>query len=204
MTKKEFNLIENHSFEKSGKNKSKSKMKIFFNDINNKKLKKEFDFLSKDEFNKIVFWKFRPIYQTVDEFMESLNCLDSENILLIEHYNELQFKIYTLRQELVKLINSRDIYDLKIEEQLIKQTSLLEKLKNKYNKILKIYEQINGKNNNNANKNSKNENSKGFTEKDINKLYNKLNIIFDNCKSLNNQKLSDLLYIFVYLIYDKK
>ena len=194
MTKKEFNLIENHSFEKSGKNKSKSKMKIFFNDINNKKLKKEFDFLSKDEFNKIVFWKFRPIYQTVDEFMESLNCLDSENILLIEHYNELQFKIYTLRQELVKLINSRDIYDLKIEEQLIKQTSLLEKLKNKYNKILKIYEQINGKNNNNANKNNKNENSKGFSEKDINKLYNKINIIFDNCKSLNNQKLSDLIY----------
>ena len=192
--KKEFNLLENHSFEKSEKNNIRTKMKIFLNDIDNKKLKKEFDFLSKDEFNKIVFWKFRPIYQTADEFMESLNCLDSENILLLEQYNELQFKIYSLRQELVKLINSRDINDLKTDEKLIQQTSQLEKLRDKYSTILKIYEKINGKNNNNVKKKDKNESSKGFAERYINKLYNKLYNIFDNCKSINNQRLTDLIY----------
>ena len=194
MTKKEFNLIENHSFEKSGKNKSKSKMKIFFNDINNKKLKKEFDFLSKDEFNKIVFWKFRPIYQTVDEFMENLNFLSFENVQLLEYYNELQFKIYCLRQELVKVFNSRDKYDFKLDEQLKQKTSDLEKIRNKYKLILKTYEKINENKSINKKKKDRKESSKGFNEKGINKLYNKLNEIFDNCKIINNPQLTELIY----------
>ena len=92
---KAFNILENNSFEKK-KNNSNTKVKIYFNDKNKEK---EFEYLTKDEFNKIVFWKFRPIYQTVDEFMESLNYLDLQNIQLLEYYNQTQFKIYCLRQE---------------------------------------------------------------------------------------------------------
>ena len=187
---KAFNILENNSFEKK-KNNSNTKVKIYFNDKNKEK---EFEYLTKDEFNKIVFWKFRPIYQTVDEFMESLNYLDLQNIQLLEYYNQTQFKIYCLRQELIQVINSRDKYDINIDEQLVQKTSEREKLRNKYTLIYKKYEKISENKNINKIKKEKNPRSKGFTERDINKIYNKLNEIFDNCKEINNQQLTELIY----------
>ena len=187
---KAFNILENNSFEKK-KNNSNTKVKIYFNDKNKEK---EFEYLTKDEFNKIVFWKFRPIYQTVDEFMESLNYLDLQNIQLLEYYNQTQFKIYCLRQELIQVINSRDKYDINIDEQLVQKTSEVEKLRNKYTLIYKTYEKISENKNINKIKKEKNPSSKGFTERDINKIYNKLNEIFDNCKEINNQQLTELIY----------
>ena len=192
MNKKAFNLLDNHSFEKNENNFSK--LKILLSDKSNKIKEKEFDYLSKDEFNKIVFWKFRPIYQTVDEFMENLNFLSFENVQLLEYYNELQFKIYCLRQELVKVFNSRDKYDFKLDEQLKQKTSDLEKIRNKYKLILRTYEKINENKSINKKKKDKKESSKGFNEKGINKLYNKLNEIFDNCKIINNPQLTELIY----------
>ena len=53
---------------------------------------KEGELLTKEEFDKFVFWKFRPIFQSPEEFMDSLNYLDLKNIKLLEYYNQLQFK----------------------------------------------------------------------------------------------------------------
>ena len=112
-----------------------NKIKRYIGDENNKDNPEEL--ITKEEFDKIVFWKFRPIYQTADEFINSLNHLDSHNIRLLEYYNQLQFKIYCLRQELNQVRNSRDKYDINIDQQISQKSIELQKIRSKNILILK-------------------------------------------------------------------
>lgn len=197
MNKKTYNLIIN-SPSKFEEDKSNIKVKLFFGDRNSKiKKEKEYELLTKEEFDKIVFWKFRPIYKTAEEFVESLNYLDLQNIHLLEYYNQLQFKNYCLRQELHRIINSKDKYDINIDEQLTKKSSELEKIRNKHILILKTHEKINEEKKINKKKKNKNIVNKSFSDSDINKIYNKLSEMFDNCKIVNNQQLTELIYYHI-------
>ena len=197
MNKKTFNLIIN-SASKFEEDKSNMKVKLFFGDEHSKNRKeKEYELLTKEEFDKIVFWKFRPIYKTAEEFVESLNYLDLQNIHLLEYYNQLQFKNYCLRQELHGIINSRDKYDINIDEQLTKKASELEKFRNKHNLIMKTHEKIIDEKKINKKKKNKNMVNKSFSDSDLNKIYNKLSEIFDNCKIVNNQQLTQLIYYHI-------
>ena len=193
--KKTFNLIMNSPSKFEGD--KYIKIKLYLGDINSKNKEKEYELLTKDEFDKIVFWKFRPIYKTADEFIENLNYLDLQNTHLLEYYNQLQFKNYCLRHELNQIIYSRDKYDLNIDEKLTKKASELEKIRKKHILILKTHEKINDEKKINKKKKNKDLVNKSFSDSDINKIYNKLNEMFDNCKIVNNQKLTELIYYHI-------
>ena len=186
-----------NSQRKNEENKDMNKVKIFLGDENSKNKDKESELLSKDEFDKIVFWKFRPIYQTADEFIENLNYLDLKNIHLLEYYNQLQFKNYCFRQELIQVRNSKEKFDYNIDDQLSQKSAELEKIRNKHIMILKTHEKINENKKINKTKKDKNSGNKSFSDSDINKIYNKLFDIFDNCKVVNNKELTELIYYYI-------
>ena len=186
-----------NSPQKNGEHKGINRVKIFLGDENSKNKDKESESITKEEFDKIVFWRFRPIYQTADEFIESLNYLDLKNIHLLEYYNQLQFKNYCFRQELVQISNSRDKSDYNVDEQLTKKSAELEKIRNKHIMILKTHEKINENKKINKTKIDKNWENKSFSDSDLNKIFHKLSDIFDNCKVVNNKELTELIYYYI-------
>ena len=193
--RKPLNLIFK-SPQKTEEHKAIARMKYFLGDENSKSKSKdkEKEFLTKEEFDKIVFWKFRPIYQTPEEFMDSLNYLDLKNIKLLEYYNQLQFNNYCYRQELIKIRNFKDKYAVNIDEQISQKAAELEKIRNKHILILKTHEKINDNKKINKNKKNKEHENKNFSDSDINKIYYKLCEMFDNCKIVNNKELTELIY----------
>ena len=183
--------------------KATVKIKFFLEDENSKSKDKDKDndkvieFLSKEEFDKIVFWKFRPIYQTPEEFMESLNNLNSRNIKLLGYYNQLQYKNYCDKQELMQIKNFKDKYTHNIDEQISKKSIELEKIRNKNILMLRTLEKL--KENRKINKNKKNQGNENqnFSDSDINKIYHKLIEIFDKCKVVNNKDLTESIYYYM-------
>ena len=183
--------------------KATVKIKFFLEDENSKSKDKDKDndkvieFLSKEEFDKIVFWKFRPIYQTPEEFMESLNNLNSRNIKLLGYYNQLQYKNYCDKQELMQIKNFKDKYNHNIDEQISKKSIELEKIRNKNILMLRTLEKL--KENRKINKNKKNQGNENqnFSDSDINKIYHKLSEIFDKCKVVNNKDLTESIYYYM-------
>ena len=169
-----------------------NKIKRYIGDENNKDNPEEL--ITKEEFDKIVFWKFRPIYITVDEFMENLNSIYLKNMKMLEYYNQLRFKIYCIKQELSKAKNLRDNYDDNIDVQLSEKTLQLEKLRNKHILMIKTHDKINQEKQINKKKNDK---SVSLSKTDIDKIYDKLNDMFDNCKLVNNQQLTELIYYYI-------
>ena len=197
LSKKTF-FLDYSSPKKNEENIAMNKVKIFIgNESSRGKKDKEGAFLTKDEFDKIVFWKFRPIYQTADEFIESLNYLDLKNIHLLEYYNQLQFRNYCFRQELFKIRSSKDKYDSNIDEQLSQKSSELEKVRNKHIMILKTHEKINENKIINKKIKDKSKINRSFSDSEINKIYHKLNDMFDNCKIVNNKELTELIYYYI-------
>ena len=171
-------------------NNSKQKIKV---DINNRK-----EYITKEIFDKVLFWKYSPIFKTFDDFIDSLKDLDTQNIYLLKYYNQIQSKIYDSLKELRKIINFREKSDI-IENQIKEKTKDLDKIKNKYKSIYKIYSKIKEENKNkksNINEslsyNSNNKENK-ISFKNIDKIKNKINIIFEHCKSVNNKNLLVLL-----------
>ena len=71
------------------------------------------EFFTKDDFDKVLFWKYSPIFITSEEFMDRLKQLDTQNIYLLKDYNKIQSKIYDSLKELRNLINSKDKSGLK-------------------------------------------------------------------------------------------
>ena len=183
--------------------KATVKIKFFLEDENSKSKDKDKDndkvieFLSKEEFDKIVFWKFRPIYQTPEEFMESLNNLNSRNIKLLGYYNQLQYKNYCDKQELMQIKNFKDKYTHNIDEQISKKSIELEKIRNKNILMPRTLEKL--KENRKINKNKKNQGNENqnFSDSDINKIYHKLIEIFDKCKVVNNKDLTESIYYYM-------
>ena len=186
--------INYNSPQKKEEHKAMKRVKIFLGNENSKSRDKEGELLTKDEFDKIVFWKFRPIFQSADEFMDSLNYLDLKNIKLLEYYNQLQFKNYCLKQELIQIRNSRENYDFNVDEQLTQKSAELEKIRNKHIMILKTHEKINENKKINKNKKDNDSESKSFDDSKMNIIYNKLSNIFDDCKIVNNKELTELIY----------
>ena len=64
--------------------------------------------------------------------------MDSQNLYLLKYYNQLQSKIFDSLNELRKIYNSKDKNDI-IESQIIEKSKDLEKIKNKYKLLYKIY-----------------------------------------------------------------
>jgi hypothetical protein len=198
INKKPLNLNYN-SPSKKEEHKEMNKIKIFLGDdiSKSKSGDKEGELLTKEEFDKIIFWKFRPIFQSPEEFMDSLNYLDLKNIKLLEYYNQLQFKNYCLKQELVQIRNSREKFDFNIDEQLAQKTAELEKIRNKHIMILKTHEKINETKKINKNKKDNDSETKSFDDTEMNIIYNKLSNIFDDCKIVNNKELTELIYYYI-------
>ena len=198
INKKPLNLNYN-SPPKKEEHKEMNKIKIFLGDdiSKSKSGDKEGELLTKEEFDKIIFWKFRPIFQSPEEFMDSLNYLDLKNIKLLEYYNQLQFKNYCLKQELVQIRNSKEKFDFNIDEQLAQKTAELEKIRNKHIMILKTHEKINETKKINKNKKDNDSETKSFDDSEMNTIYNKLSNIFDDCKIVNNKELTELIYYYI-------
>ena len=72
-------------------NNSNKKILIEINNIK--------EYTTKDEFDKVLFWKFSPIFKTFDDFIDSLKELDNQNIYLLKYYNQIQSKIYDSLKE---------------------------------------------------------------------------------------------------------
>ena len=177
-------------------NINNSNKKVNFG-INNSK-----EFITKEEFDKILFWKYSPIFNTSEEFVERLKQLDTQNIYLLKNYNKIQSKIYDSLKELRNLINSKDKSEL-IEKQIKEKSNQLEKLKNRYKSLFKIYSNLK------EDKNIKRKpihdtpyitssiNSNIFKLNtiriNINKIFYKINQIYETCKILNNLKFLELL-----------
>ena len=177
-------------------NINNSNKKVNFG-INNSK-----EFFTKEEFDKILFWKYSPIFNTSEEFVERLKQLDTQNIYLLKYYNKIQSKIYDSLKELRNLINSKDKSEL-IEKQIKEKSNQLEKLKNRNKSLLKIYSDLK------EDKNIKikpihdtpyitsSSNSNNFKLNKItinkNKIFYKINQIYETCKILNNVKFLELL-----------
>ena len=187
-----------YTSKKNEEDKSPSKIKVYIGDgIYDKSKDMKDELITKEEFDRIVFWKFRPIYQTADEFINRLNHLDSHNIRLLEYYNQLQFKIYCLRQELNQVRNSRDKYDINIDQQISQKSIELQKIRSKHILILKTQEKINEDKKFNKKKKDKTQVNNNFSDSDIKKIYHKLSDIFDSCKVVNNQLLTELIYYHI-------
>ena len=157
--------------------------------------------ITKEDFDKVLFWRYSPIFKTAEEFIETLKSFDTQNIYLLKYYNQIQSKIFDSLNELRKIINSKDKTNI-IENQIKDKINELEKRKNRYKNLHKIYSNIKEDNNikrkptydillSNDSKNNK-------PKININKLYFKINIILDNCKIINNTKLIE------YLDYNRK
>ena len=181
------------------KEKNNSIEKINIGVINNTK-----EYITKDEFDKILFWKYSPIFKTSDEFMESLREMDNQNIYLLKYYNQIQSKIYDYLNDLRKIINNKDKNNI-IECQINEKLKELEKLKTKCKSIYKIYIKIKEENNikkrsnyiydsspisHNKNNNiNNNNNNNNITDK----IYFTIINLLKNCKKINNMKLIELL-----------
>ena len=167
--------------------------------------------ITENEFDKILIYKKFPIFKTSEEFNDRLKDLDNQNLLLLKYYNQLQSKIYDYQKILLKMMDSKDKSEI-IDKQIKTKTNELDILKKKYTLISKTYLRIkedisNSKKrltnasplslrasnnilvNNNINT-SKNRNK----NKKMDKIYSKINELFDNCKIVNNEKLTELLY----------
>ena len=156
-------------------------------------------YITKDEFDKILFWKFSPIFKTSEEFMESLREMDNQNIYLLKYYNQIQSKIYDELNNLRKIINNQDKNNI-IEYQINEKLKVLEKLKTKYKSIYKIYVKIKEENNIKKRPTFNNDSSpiSHNTNNNINnnitdKIYSSIINLLNNCKKVNNMKLIELL-----------
>jgi len=171
-------------------NNSNKKIVIEINNIK--------EYTTKDEFDKVLFWKFSPIFKTFDDFIDSLKELDNQNIYLLKYYNQIQSKIYDSLKELRKIISFKDKSDI-IDNQINEKSSELYKIKNKYKLIYKIYSKIKEENTNKQiNKydsidlNIYNIENK-ITFKNIDKIYDKINQIFEHCKIVKKDNLLEIL-----------
>ena len=169
---------------------SNSSNKVISLIINNIK-----EYITKEDFDKVLFWRYSPIFKTSEEFIETLKSFDSQNIFLLKYYNQIQSKIFDSLNELRKIINSKDKTNI-LENQIKDKTNELEKIKNRYKNLYKIYSNI--KEDNNIKRNPKydistNDSKNNKPKININKIYFKINYILDHCKIINNEKLIELL-----------
>ena len=153
------------------------------------------EYITKDDFDKILLYKYSPIFKTSEEFKEALKELDSQNLYLLKNYNQIQYKIYHYLNELRDIINSKNKNNI-MEFQITEKSKELEKIKNKYKLLYKIYL----KNikplklsdsllyiSHNTKKNYK------ISIKNMEIIYNKIKNISENLKTINNEGLLDLL-----------
>ena len=129
--------------------------------------------------------------------MESLNNLNSRNIKLLGYYNQLQYKNYCDKQELMQIKNFKDKYTHNIDEQISKKSIELEKIRNKNILMLRTLEKLKENRKNNKNKKNQGNENQNFSDSDINKIYHKLIEIFDKCKVVNNKDLTESIYYYM-------
>lgn len=196
--KKDSKKLINSTYNSKEINSSNKKINIGTNNIK--------EYITKNEFDKILFWKYSPIFTTYEEFIKSLKELDTQNIYLLQYYNQLQSKIYDYLEELRKIINATDKSDI-LENQIKEKTNELEKIKNRYKFLYKLNsnlkEEIKTKKRDSKDStlfpisSNLNSNNSNITKIDMNKIFSKINILFENCKLINNEKF---LKIFNYNI----
>ena len=140
------------------------------------------EYIPKEEFDKIIIWKFTPIFKTSDEFMDTLRELDNQNLILLKYYNQIQSKIYDYLNELRKMIISKDqsvIFESQINEKLKELEKVQTKNQSLNKTLMKIKEEKNVK--------IKNSSPSPITYVDIfsDKIYTKIIILLNNCNILN-------------------
>lgn len=174
--------------------------KLNINSNNNTKIKIGQETISKNEFERILFWRFSPIFKTPEEFMEKLKDLDNQNILLLKYFNKLQSIIYNYQKELLILKKSEDKNEI-IETNLENKKNELDLLKNKFLIISKKYSRIKEKRkiskklmNSNLSYDQANISNNNISERSMSKIFDKINELFESCKYVNNEKLTNLLY----------
>ena len=158
-------------------------------------LNNSIEFITKDDFDKILFWKYSPIFKTAEEFIDSLKQLDTQNIYLLKYYNKIQSKIYDSLKELRKIINSKNKSEI-IENQIKEKTNKLEKLNNRYKYLYKIYSNL--KQDKNPKRKSTHDSTSinpnvNIISINIDIIYHKINDLYKNCKLINNINLLETL-----------
>lgn len=177
------------------------KLNMNMNSNKNAKIKIGQETITKEEFDKILFWKFSPIFKTSEEFMDRLKDLDSQNILLLQYFNKLQSVIFNYQKELLILNESQDKNE-KMETHIDNKKNELDLLKKKFSLITKKYSRIK-ENRKKSKKNylnpqisygQTNISNNNISEMNMTKIYDKINELFESCKYVNNEKLTNLLY----------
>jgi hypothetical protein len=157
--------------------------------------------ITKDEFDRILLWRFSPIFKTAEEFMDRLKDLDTQNILLLQYFNKLQSIIYKYQKELLILKESQDKNEI-IEIHIDNKKNELDLLKKKFSLISKKYSKIK-ENRKKSKKNylsqqisysQANISNNNISERNMTKIFDKINELFESCKNVNNEKLTNLLY----------
>ena len=154
--------------------------------------------ITKDEFDRILLWRYSPIFKTAEEFMDRLKDLDNQNILLLQYFNKLQSVIYNYQKELLILKESQDKNDL-METHIDNKKDEQDLLKKKFSFITKKYSRIKE----NRKKTKKNPylsysqvniSNNNISERNMNKVFDKINELFESCKNVNNEKFTNILY----------
>ena len=175
---------------KMDNNIKENSYKVICFEINNTK-----EYFTKEEFDKVLFWKYSPIFKTSEEFNDALKELDSQNLYLLKYYNQLQSKIFDSLNELRKIYNSKDKNDI-IESQIIEKSKDLEKIKNKYKLLYKIYlkniKPLKTSDSSSYNSHNLKINNK-INSKNMEKIINKIKKISENLRLINIKELVELL-----------
>ena len=178
-----------------------NKLNMNMNVNKNTEIKIGQETITKYEFDRILFWRFSPIFQTTEEFMDRLKDLDNQNILLLKYFNKLQSIIFNYQKELLILKESQDKNEI-MESHIDNKKNELDLLKKKFALISKKYSIIK-ENKRKLKKNylnpqisyvQANISNNNISERNMTKTFEKINQLFESCKNVNNEKLTNLLY----------
>ena len=155
----------------------------------------------KEEYEKILKYRYELIFQTPEDFQDRLLNFQKENLVLLNYNNELNSQLFYLKKELNEVIKDKDKMELR-NNIIIAKTKELDDIKNiaedkmrliaDFKRSEEILEEeykkerekgMHNKRNNDTDDNiNEINNNKNIKENKKALLYRKINILFEECK----------------------
>ena len=120
--------------------KTRKTKSIIINNIKNISIDTDniFNNISKEELNKILFYRQNLIFITPDDFIYGIDSIENKNIKLLEKLEFLSYEIRTLKQQYYNLINNKDFFNSSFDNQIKKYEIELKQNKQIYREKTKF------------------------------------------------------------------